>query len=101
MIYIRIPCTWFGYDGITLFPFILIYAEGDTERLRRHEAIHWWQQLETLVIGFAVLYLFFYLRGRLAGLDHHHAYLDIPFEREARQDEKQPKRAHWFGWARM
>ena len=68
--------------SITIGP--LIFSRGiSSERTRRHEAIHWEQYKECLIVGFLILYLAFWLRGLLRGLGGSGAYYDIPFEREA------------------
>ena len=71
--------------GMALFPFILVkHAQDVTDsRLIRHEYIHIWQQLELLIIPFYILYLLNYIWNRLKGQDHHQAYLNICFEKEA------------------
>ncbi len=48
-----------------------------------HERIHHRQQLELLILPFYILYLLNYIRNRFIFPDHHTAYLNIIFEREA------------------
>ena len=70
--------------------FIFVWSAGPIdERLRRHETIHWKQQLECLFIGQWVLYAFgwlvlffrFKFDGRLA-------YYRLPFEMEAYDNDE-------------
>ena len=50
--------------AITLFPFVFAKGKID-EETRRHETIHFQQCLETLVIGFYIIYLLDYIRGKI------------------------------------
>jgi len=80
----------FGFArGITLWPFIFLKYKKDTENrfLINHESIHLKQQSELWVIGFYILYLYYYLRSRYNGHDHITSYRWIPFEREASDNE--------------
>ena len=82
------------YTGITLWPFIILKDKASDvgadkyEVLVNHERIHLRQQAETLVLFFYVLYLFYYIRNRLKGQPHWKAYLNIPFERESYEKER-------------
>lgn len=68
--------------AITLFPFIISRDEMD-EITIRHECIHIEQQRELLVIFFYVLYVWYWLRGKMSGMTNDEAYMNIPFEQEA------------------
>ncbi len=69
-------------NAITIF--FLVFCKGvPDDRLRRHETVHFQQYLETLVIGFLILYYLDYLMAKLRGLDGWDAYLNIRAEREA------------------
>jgi len=88
-------------DAITLAPFGIYVKEGHTnKRLINHEKIHWYQQMEMLVIFFYIWYilewfvkLFFSPFG---------TYLRLSFEREAYDNEdnliylKTRKHFAWF-----
>lgn len=77
------PLRWFGLNGIVLWPFVL-YADKDPHPLiQNHEAIHMAQIKRVGVMKFYAVYLGEYARGRLAGLNHNEAYLNISFEQEA------------------
>lgn len=82
----RFP-RWFGFDGITLWPFIFIaFSKEDCpDRLRHHEEIHLGQQLAWLLVGFYIVYVWDYLVGRIKGLNDYEAYRAIRFEVEARK----------------
>ena len=53
------------------------------DRLRRHETIHYRQQVELLFIFQWILYGLFWLIGRVRYRDGSKAYYESPFEREA------------------
>ncbi|GAB4126052.1 MAG: hypothetical protein OHK0045_10890 [Raineya sp.] len=76
-------------QGITLYPFILlkhkIYRKDKI--LMNHEEIHLQQQKELLVLPFYLLYIANYLFNLLKYRQHHKAYLNICFEREAYDNE--------------
>ena len=69
-------------SAITLFPFIISRDEM-SEITIRHEMIHIEQQRELLVIFFYVLYVWYWLRGKMSGMTNDKAYMNIPFEQEA------------------
>lgn len=68
--------------AITIFPFIISREEMSAETLN-HETIHIYQQRELLLIGFYLLYFYYYLRGVIKYKDKQKAYFMIPFEQEA------------------
>lgn len=80
-----------GVRGMTWGRLVLVHPEvleGDPVRLGRlalHELVHVRQFSELGRLRFGARYLLDYLRGRLRGLGHRQAYLEIRFEVEARQ----------------
>ncbi|MDX2304124.1 MAG: hypothetical protein NW226_15065 [Microscillaceae bacterium] len=75
--------------GMALFPFILVgkrHYRYDAV-LINHEKIHLAQQLETLILPFYVLYLCNYLINLVIYREHHKAYINMYFEREAYDHE--------------
>jgi len=68
--------------AITLFPFIISRDEMEDTTLR-HEKIHIEQQRELLVIFFYILYIWYWLKGKVKGMTNSNAYMSIPFEQEA------------------
>jgi hypothetical protein len=77
-------------SALALFPFVLLKNKkfrNDTV-LINHEKIHLRQQLELLVLPFYIWYLLEYLFRLIQFREHHLAYLNISFEREAYQNEK-------------
>ena len=68
--------------AITLFPFIIIKDEGN-DYVINHEKIHIEQQKELWVIGFYLLYVYYWLKGKFKKQSNGDAYMNIPFEREA------------------
>lgn len=58
------------------------------QTIRKHEMKHVEQYSKYGVVGFLMIYLMWYVIGRLKGKDHWGAYKDIPFEIEARAAEK-------------
>lgn len=72
----------FRVDAITIFPFIFTRVENKV--LIRHEKIHWWQELETLIVPCFILYGLNYLYNLwVKGMDNYWAYKNIKFEIEA------------------
>lgn len=75
--------------AITLWPFIICRGKMNEVTLN-HEKIHIRQQSELLVLGFYVLYAYYWLKARLwYKLSNHDAYMAIPFEREAYEMEEE------------
>lgn len=74
-----------GYN-IVLYPFIL-YVGKPSESVRKHELAHVEQIKQWGVLNFYRLYIMYYISYRFAGMTHERAYLNIPFEIEARQKE--------------
>jgi hypothetical protein len=54
--------------------------DGDT---LRHEKIHIQQQRELWVIGFYILYAYYWMANKIKGMNSSDAYHAIPFEAEA------------------
>jgi len=73
--------------AITLGAFIFSSDEIDPV-MRNHEAIHWEQYKETLIFGFVLLYVSFYIIGLIKFRSGSLAYFNIPFEKEAYQNDK-------------
>jgi len=105
------------YIAITLGPWIFTKSDKLTESDIRHETIHWEQQKETLILGFFVLYVVFFLielvrcsidksRGAAVGRKKSlclRAYRSILFEDEAYAHEDEPeylKSRQFWAWAR-
>lgn len=74
-------------NGITLYPFIFIASpENDTQiqkDLILHEHLHLEQYKQYWIIGFIAIYLYDYIKGRLSGLTHYKAYMEVRFEKDA------------------
>jgi len=68
--------------AITLFPFVFIRDEGNKETVD-HETIHFRQYVETLIIGFLLIYVFDFIVGLIKYKDFYKAYRQIRFEQEA------------------
>jgi hypothetical protein len=64
--------------------FIFVFCAGKlNERLKRHETIHFQQQLELLFVFHWVLYGVFWLIGLIKYRNRQTAYFRNPFEQEA------------------
>ena len=72
-------------SGMALFPFILLkdVRLKKDKQIINHEQIHLRQQLELLIVPFYLLYLLNYLVNLIVYRNHHQAYFNIVFEREA------------------
>ena len=80
-----VVCPWLRVNGMALFPFILLKQRDDNyySSLVFHERIHLRQQLELLIVPFYLLYFVNYLFNLFYYKDHHRAYMNIVFEKEA------------------
>jgi len=78
------------YDGLTLFPFIILRHKKfkEDKTLINHESIHLQQQLELLILPFYIIYLLNYIINLVHFRNHKIAYRNIIFEREAFFNEK-------------
>lgn len=82
-----------GFTAMAAYPFIFLrVGKALNTKILNHEKIHFAQQKELWVIGFYILYLYYWvLRG----------YKKIPFEIEARTYQNYPmylhnrKKFHW------
>jgi hypothetical protein len=71
--------------------FIFVFSRGEMDdRVKRHETIHYKQQVEMLFVFQWIMYGYFHLKGLLSGLKGSEAYYLNPFELEAYDnDEKE------------
>ena len=73
-------------SAITLWPFVITREPMD-QITKNHERIHLKQQEELLIIGFYVLYVYYWLKNmkKYEGSKRQRmlAYRNIPFEKEA------------------
>lgn len=82
-----------GIHAMTIGRWIFVRPDlmvGDPGRLARvviHELVHVRQWADLGYMRFVYRYLTDYLRGRVNGLDHRDAYLDIRLEVEARHTQ--------------
>jgi len=87
-------------SAITLFPFIISCDKMDDTTLR-HELIHIEQQKELFVVFFYILYVWYWLKGKVKGMSNSKAYMNIPFEQEAYRkmyDEDYPIKRQRYAW---
>lgn len=91
-----------GYAGMAVFPFIFVADKSSINpTFLNHERIHLRQQLEMLILPFYVWYILEYLLRRIQYKNHHLAYSNISFEREAYANERNlnylaTRRVWWF-----
>ncbi|TKC12724.1 hypothetical protein FA048_03650 [Pedobacter polaris] len=90
-------------NAMAIFPFILLKdkAQKKDAVLINHERIHLKQQLELLIIPFYFLYLINYLFNLVKYKNHHKAYFNISFEKEAYYFEKDLTyltNRTWYNW---
>ncbi len=111
---IKVKMDWLfnitGYAGTTIAPFIFYKTFGDywsdseIEEFWNHENIHIKQQYELFLIGFYVLYLYYYIKNKRMGMKHSKAYRNIPFEMEAYKNESNTnylKERKLFAWRKF
>lgn len=89
--------------GMALFPFILVKSASlkNDVIIINHEKIHLRQQLELLILPFYILYLLNYFVNLFKYRNHHLAYRNIIFEKEAYDCEhnlQYLKKGSWYGW---
>jgi len=87
--------------AITLYPFII--CKGDINKITlNHEKIHLAQQRELWLVGFYLLYAFYWVRARVfLRMSSQEAYMAIPFEVEAyaqQHDEDYLEKRERFSW---
>jgi len=90
-------------QAMALYPFLLVKNERlkTDKRIIRHEQIHFYQQLEMLIVFFYPVYLLNYLYNLIKFRNHGEAYFQISFEREAYQNENDVayfKRRKPYAW---
>ena len=85
----KLLSIFFKVEAITLFPFIIIRKDVPKTTMR-HERIHIEQQKELFLLGFFILYIWYWLRLRVQGKTSGEAYMLIPFEREAHLKQYDP-----------
>lgn len=88
---------------MALYPFILLKdgAQKHDKILLNHERIHLRQQVELLIFPFYLLYLLHYLINLVRYRNHHLAYFNIVFEKEAYQCDQNLnylKNRKFFSW---
>ena len=78
-----------NYCGLTIYPFIFLSDKQLIldKTLVNHEKIHLKQQVELVWIFFFIWYLIEYLIRLIQFRNHHKAYKNISFEKEAYQNE--------------
>lgn len=85
------PVIWRGLpaNAMAIFPFMLFKDPGQkTDTLLiNHEKIHFYQQLELLILPFYILYSINYLVNLYKYKNHSKAYFNISFEKEAYANE--------------
>lgn len=104
----KVP-VWLSYispieiGAISFGPFVWSRGVMD-DRLRRHETIHFHQQLECLFIFQWILYASFWAYGVVKHRGNGAlAYYEIPFEKEAyscQYNEKYLENRPFFAWTR-
>lgn len=79
-----------GFNGITLFPFIILSEKNlaNDKVLVNHEKIHLRQQIELLVVFFYLIYITEFFLRYLKYRNGEVAYRFISFEREAYNNEQ-------------
>ena len=97
----RIP-KWLNVGAITIYPFVFYEFPGPDSTLhrsweretRRHEWIHIDQIRSYGFFSFYLSYFVYYLAGLIRFHNGELAYMEIPFEIEARESAKQPRQEY-------
>lgn len=102
---IRNPILPFGsYKAMAVGPFILVKNGATmTDVDINHEAIHWEQQKELVIVGFYLLYVVVFVYQLIRTGQWKRAYRRICFEREAYDNEQNQdyiKQRRHYAWAR-
>ena len=87
---------FFNVTGIAIFPFVILrerYKHDPQYQYARvmllnHERIHFYQQIEMLVIPYYIAYVIEYIIKYIMIGDSYEAYKSVSFEREAFQNEQ-------------
>jgi hypothetical protein len=74
-------------DGIEMFYPVIIVDDINDITLINHEKIHFYQMRDSLPIVYHIMYLGYYIRYRLSGMNSIEAYLNLCFEKEAYDKE--------------
>ena len=76
-------------SGITIYPFIIYRGKKEdvSPVLHNHELIHIRQQEELWIVGFYLLYVYYWLKNFLYYQHSAVAYYNIPFEIEAYKNQ--------------
>ena len=85
----KLLSVFISIGAITLYPYIIYRCKEEEvpERTKRHEMIHIHQQRELGVIGFYILYTYYWLKKLAKYKNFSVAYYNIPFEIEAYKNE--------------
>ena len=85
---LRLFSVFIKVGAITLWPFIIVSPEYDNVITLNHERIHLEQQKELLLVLFYVLYIYYWVKNRVQGMNNFEAYCNIPFEKEAYDNQE-------------
>jgi len=100
----RLASWFFPVSAIALWPFIFIRKGCDSPTLINHETIHHRQCLETLIVGFYLIYLLEWLVHLIRLKSPSRAYRNIRFEVEAYRFESDLtylKNRPFWAWIRL
>lgn len=86
--YILLKISRLNVTGLAIFPFIFTKTKIRSKVLINHELIHHRQQLELFILPFFLFYLIDYLIGLIKLGNHHKAYMNICFEKEAYKNDE-------------
>lgn len=73
--------------GAITLGFIVFSRDEMSATTKRHETIHFQQYLETLFVGFLILYIYDYVKLRVKGVKGPEAYRMIRAEKEAYKNQ--------------
>ena len=87
-----------GYAAMMIYPFILVSGDKIDERTLKHELQHVRQIKRVTVPIFYITYVMHFIKGLVKYRNWSEAYFNIPYEKQAFNDERSPITKEEFSW---
>lgn len=88
----------FNIEALVLFPFIIYEVDKPSDCARRRQKIHLWQQAETLVIFYYIIYWLDFWYAYYHYRDFELSHMKVRFEQEAIKNTYMNRKRSMFGW---